>query len=1102
MCLARDLERFGGYSRQRELDHAAAVPSDDSLRLLAAGQHPGSEGCSGIAGCVHRASCFGQWPHGLGHLAVSSGGPPVGDLSESPDSQHQQSQELRSPCRPEVDHMCIGLPEGVGGDRSEKGRIDSATKRHFPGFIRGAKAEAEIKEVGRKRKRASRARGARDLECGEDRRLCFNGERLRTDEGLESSPLEASLDFCTWAICLPRWISRCKTSFSWHLTKSFTASRHSSSLSSTAFPLPLPLDGCFQCSGPSLSKKRLLAVAKRRLLHILVYSLNVLYLGRFPTAEEVGRRPTVWHLKCYQRLRALIAVCGDDAGRFPVPPGRSGPELVAHLFQLEKFLDRSEEKFDSYQRPSPCEFQPDPSLLLAGDHPELFPYKNLDADRLKLVGEGKWPMADFIEGPLWLPFVEPRFLLHGLDISQCDLPNFAYEDKDENLKLVKIWDRKGLLRLYRSPLAPSHFCRVFNAYKNTDCDRQIGDRRIPNARERAIDGPSAFLPPGFSLTNMRTRPFAERLVTSITDRRDFYHQAQVTDERAVSNMLPFAFSEDQLDGCVALDVAKAAEKKASRKKKDRELVGDGFGDALHLSASSENWFPAFGSLFQGDHLGVEFALESHETLLKRGGLLIDEHRLRGCHPFPLTGKVEGLIIDDYFAIGRESRSEQPPNTFAAQALARARQLYDAGGLLGSTEKDVVAASVFKAAGAEVVSSDCAIDLGLTTVGAPCAKRLALSTLSLRAARMNVTTAKLLSRLAGSWTSVIMFRRCFSAVVQDMFKLTSEAESQGSNCLVPLSPSVREELIMLAVFAPIIVTNVAVNYGQVVFASDASLAKGAFTSRRITEETAEVLWLGSDKKGCYSKLSSFPQTLLAACGEELEDDAFQGSETVALAPEKPRLLRFDFVEIYGGSGRVSKAATDFGLVTAPPLDLDASHHYDLAQPRLVEWVFYMIESGRFRSFLTEPPCTTFSAAAYPALRSYLLPFGFDPSEKRTKHGNLLACRSFLLLRPGRRHRRPCGKEQPRRSKMAWLKAWSQLKALCFKESVVASCQFGSPHRKEFLLLTYMLDAESLQVKCPGGHDHVKIQGSLTKQSAVYTFDLAKHFAWHFYRALRA
>ena len=100
-------------------------------------------------------------------------------------------------------------------------------------------------------------------------------------------------------------------------------------------------------------------------------------------------------------------------------------------------------------------------FLLAGDHPELFPYKNLDADRLKLVGEGKWPMADFIEGPLWLPFVEPRFLLHGLDISQCDLPNFAYEDKDENLKLVKIWDRKGLPTALQIPSCTQSFLPGF-----------------------------------------------------------------------------------------------------------------------------------------------------------------------------------------------------------------------------------------------------------------------------------------------------------------------------------------------------------------------------------------------------------------------------------------------------------------------------------------------------------------------------------------------------------------------------------------------------------------------------------------------------------------
>ena len=795
-------------------------------------------------------------------------------------------------------------------------------------------------------------------------------------------------------------------------------------------------------------------------------------------------------------------MCGDDAGRFPLPPGRSGPELVAHLFQLENFLDRSGEKFDGYQDCRRAEFKPDPTLLPEADHPELAPYKNLDTNRLKLVGNGRWPMQDYLDGPFWLPFVEPRFLQHGLDISGEDLPSFAYEDEAENLKLVKVWDAKGLLRVFRAPLSPGHFCRVFNAYKNADCDRQIGDRRIPNARERAIDGPSAFLPPGFSLTNIRIQPFADRLFASVTDRRDFYHQAAVTDERAASNMLPFSFTEEQLQDCKALALAQQSESQLKGLRRGRELVGDGFGVLTSRSVEAGKWFPAFGSLFQGDHLGVEFALNAHETLLKQGGLLLDEHRLFGRRPFPLSGKLEGLIIDDYFAIGKEPRDQQPANTFASTALAQARQIYEACSLPGSQEKDVVAASVFKAAGAEVVSSDKAVDLGVTTVGAPRAKRLSLSALSLRAARLNVTTAKLLSRLAGNWTSILMYRRCFSAVVQDMFRLAAEAEALGSNCTVPMSQAVREELTMLAIFAPIIVTNVAVNYGEVAYASDASLGKGAFTCRSLDKRVAEVLWLGSDKKGCYSKLEQFPKSLLAAAGQELDDDGPAEAELWNFGPEKPRLLCFDFVEIYGGSGRVSKAATDLGLVAAPPLDLDASCHYDLASPRLLEWVFHMIESGRFRSFLTEPPCTTFSAAAYPALRSYKVPLGFNPSERRTKHGNLLAYRSFLLLRHGRRFRRPCGKEQPRRSKMAWLRAWSQLRALGFQESVIASCQFGSPHRKEFLLLTYMLDADSLQVKCPGGHDHVKIQGSLTKQSAVYTHDLAKHLAWHFFRALRA
>ena len=46
------------------------------------------------------------------------------------------------------------------------------------------------------------------------------------------------------------------------------------------------------------------------------------------------------------------------------------------------------------------------------------------------------------------------------------------------------------------------------------------------------------------------------------------------------------------------------------------------------------------------------------------------------------------------------------------------------------------------------------------------------------------------------------------------------------------------------------------------------------------------------------------------------------------PPRPLLLYFDFVEFFGGSGRVSAAAYKLGLSVAPPLDLDASVHFTI------------------------------------------------------------------------------------------------------------------------------------------------------------------------------
>ena len=134
----------------------------------------------------------------------------------------------------------------------------------------------------------------------------------------------------------------------------------------------------------------------------------------------------------------------------------------------------------------------------------------------------------------------------------------------------------------------------------------------------------------------------------------------------------------------------------------------------------------------------------------------------------------------------------------------------------------------------------------------------------------------------------------------------------------------------------------------------------------------------------------------------------------------------------------------GFSVAPPLDVSSSRHYGMSDLRLLEWRLHMIESVLFGAFLLELPCASFSPAVHPVVRSYSQPEGFDLRNPKTFTGNLLANRSFVLLKHGRRFRGPCAKEQPRLSKMAWLSAWASLLRAGFEEFICASCQFGSPH----------------------------------------------------------
>ena len=148
-----------------------------------------------------------------------------------------------------------------------------------------------------------------------------------------------------------------------------------------------------------------------------------------------------------------------------------------------------------------------------------------------------------------MPFVEPRINQFDITPPHVVLPNPSVVKREEVLALCKVWDARGLLKIFPASCGPKQewgFCKVFNNFKNQLSDRQIGDRRGLNFVEGRLQGPSKYLPNATVLLQLAPERYKEMLSAAITDRRDFYHQFQITDEKACGNALYPLFDAGEL----------------------------------------------------------------------------------------------------------------------------------------------------------------------------------------------------------------------------------------------------------------------------------------------------------------------------------------------------------------------------------------------------------------------------------------------------------------------------------------------------------------------------------------------------------------------------
>ena len=152
--------------------------------------------------------------------------------------------------------------------------------------------------------------------------------------------------------------------------------------------------------------------------------------------------------------------------------------------------------------------------------------------------------------------------------------------------------------------------------------------------------------------------------------------------------------------------------------------------------------------------------------------------------------------------------------------------------------------------------------------------------------------------------------------------------------------------------------------------------------------------GGNKKGGYSRLSNRFEALLQKIDFMYEPGEVEEHQCSA-SIERPLAFRYHFIEICG-VGKVSSYLSRKGWNVGPAIDLDRSKSYDLAALQVLRWLYYLIEEGLLDSYMVEPPCTRFSPAPHPCLRSYKIPTGFEPQEERIQLGTELALRALSLI----------------------------------------------------------------------------------------------------------
>ena len=666
---------------------------------------------------------------------------------------------------------------------------------------------------------------------------------------------------------LARWILSTFSSFARFLKSLLsTAPSVEDGTTSTCWPMPVPYPEVWRHEDEAAPLSPAVR-SLRKAVNLVVLALDWLHMGRpgvIPSVLALGRSLSKQQWRVVKRFESQmldVAHSGDiDAAAMGRTAAKvEGLDSILTELQGQAMTWRAagyEQRLEAQSRPqraanlSAGHQLCDPGVVIGKlkfGAPVLA--KEVDASRISVPERP----PEFDPSDL---FSEPHKTVYSDPISKAIEPHESYHvpprvrvhaSRDQALRFLQFLDDRHRLELVPAEkVREAHLCGAFALTKDLEKDRLIVDARPANMLETTLGAWTRTMGSIQSLLQHEIPP-SMSMYFSGTDLRDYYYCFRVSSRRAWRNALRLPLSPVDVAGLRC------------------------FTDNMQ---QHRTLYPCLKTMAMGDNNAVEMGQCAHVNIGLQIGAIRPHEMLSTFGKAPRGNLSCGLIIDDIFF--SEFLTQAPSKSQPSRAAERLRAMcaeYERRNLAAHPKKTFEDETKIEFWGA-------AID-GQTGYVRPSPKRLVpLLTLTAKVAKLGFATVALLEILAGSWISVLQYRRRTLCLVDALYVAQRGREADD---VVQLSGDVIDELWLLVAVGPIVLTDMRAQSLPKLFLSDASEEAQAVVQSEVPAAFTREVQRHCLSKGVWSKLLSPWKTWLRSHDNLALEDELPGGVPLVSHP---------------------------------------------------------------------------------------------------------------------------------------------------------------------------------------------------------------------------